>query len=73
MELKTHIYKTQVVQETHLNDLAFVLNNHPEVHRWYIDLEDIDRVLKVETANLSENAVLELVQGKSIFCEVLLD
>lgn len=69
----THIFRTTYTSEAALHQLSATLNNNPEVFRWHLDVEDIDKVLKVETESLSEECIIALARSQKIHCEVLPD
>ena len=51
-----------------------MFNNHTEIIKWSIDLEDIDNVLRIEaTTNLFEEDVIDLVKVKGFFIKTLSD
>jgi len=70
--VKIHVFKTNI--ETRL-DLATVkqpLNSNPNIIKWSIDLEDIDKVLRVESSeNLSEKEIISLIKYRGFYIEEL--
>lgn len=61
--MELHIFQTDIRSRKKLKPVKAMLNSHSDILRWSIDLEDIDKVLKVEaTENLSEDAVMDLVR-----------
>jgi len=73
MAHQIHIFKTEWSSEDALSELSALLDNHPNVLRWHVDKEDIDKILKVETDSLTEKYIIELAQTNQIICEVLPD
>lgn len=72
--MKLFILKTDIRTKRQLNTIKTVLQQSNEITRWSIDLEDIDRVLKVETEMDSQEAeMVELLRSKGINCEELPD
>jgi len=70
MENLDHIFvfKTEIstVEETVL--LKNIFLNRPEVQQWSIDLEDIDRVLRIVSATLGCNEIIALLQHFGLNC-----
>ena len=65
--LKTDIY---TVYAQHLFHAVF--DKHPDIIDWSIDMEDVDKVLRiVATENLSSHEVIELVRQRNFYCEEL--
>ena len=64
--LKTDI---QTVEETGLLELVF--SSHPEVEQWTIDLEDVDRVLRVISPTLACAEITALLEPCGFYCSEL--
>ncbi|MCK0192382.1 hypothetical protein [Arenibacter sp. F20364] len=63
------IFQTDIKSKNKVKSIGPLLNNHSNILKWTIDLEDIDNVLRIEAnKNLLEEEVIELVkvQGFSI-------
>lgn len=72
--MKLFILKTDISSRRQLDRLAPVFEQNKCIRRWTVDLEDIDKVLKVETNNDSEqNELIRLVRDQGIYCEELAD
>ncbi|WP_024771443.1 hypothetical protein [Aquimarina macrocephali] len=68
------IFRTDIKSKKKVKSLKPVLNNHSDIIKWSIDLEDIDNVLRIEaTTNLSEVDVIDLVQIQGFFIKTLSD
>ncbi|MCR9173565.1 MAG: hypothetical protein NXI10_13775 [bacterium] len=68
-----HIFRTVAPNDDCISQLSEVMSEHPEISRWHLDLEDIDKVLKVETDSLSEASIISLARDSNIVCESLPD
>ena len=68
------IFCTDIKSKKKIKSLRPVFNNHSEIIKWSIDLEDIDNVLRIEaTTNLFEEDVIDLVKVKGFFIKTLSD
>lgn len=68
------IFKTDISTSQRLLAVTPILENHPSISDWSIDLEDIDKVLRVSTfQNLEEDEVIQLLIDQGINCETLPD
>ena len=67
------IFKTNVIFENEAKRLISVLNSHLAKHRINFDLEDCDKILRVENRNGSiETSLIENILCKEgYFCEVI--
>ncbi len=66
------IFKTNIRYKKNLKALQKAFEPHPEIIKWSVDTEDIDKVLRVElTEHVSEKEVIDLVQHLGLVCELL--
>ncbi|MBV7267969.1 hypothetical protein [Winogradskyella luteola] len=69
---KIQIFKTNIKTKLELNSIKVLLNSNSSILNWSIDLEDIDKVLRVESQkNLSEKDVINLIKSGGFHCEEL--
>lgn len=58
------IFKTDINTEDNLNEISSHLNSIKEIHKWTVDLEDREKILRIESNGLTaleiENRVKEL-------------
>ncbi|WP_421763907.1 hypothetical protein [Ekhidna sp.] len=70
--MKLFILKTNIQSQLQINKLRPVFQKYNHIARWTVDLDDIDRVLKVETNVDSEQSeLINLVRKQGIYCEEL--
>ena len=68
------IFQTDIKSKKKVNYLHPVFNEHDDILKWTVDLEDIDKVLRIEaTARLTENDIIHLVQPHGFYIESLHD
>lgn len=66
------IFKTNIETEEKVVTIKPFLNNHSNIIKWSIDLEDIDNVLRVKsTKSLSENDLINAIRIKGFYCDIL--
>ncbi len=69
--MKLYIFKTNIQSAEKANNISHIFK-HPLIKRWTIDTEDIDKVLKVETAKqLPESFIINEIQERGYACELL--
>ena len=72
--MEVYIYKTSIQNQSSAKKLANLFKDYPTVHRWVVDTEDIDKVLKIEsTDNLSERELIENIRKAGYSCEEFLN
>jgi hypothetical protein len=67
------VFKTSVTTEQHIEELAPLLNSIIQPPNWNFDLEDCDRILRIETAHNIAPAVVSVINQQGFYCEELLD
>ncbi|MBT1705034.1 hypothetical protein [Chryseosolibacter indicus] len=68
-----HVFKTSVRLKKEVMQLAPYLNELLRQARWNFDLEDCDRILRIETPRETTETVIKLLQNKGFDCEELPD
>ena len=72
--MKLLILKTNIRSKQKVNRIKSILNQHPVINNWSIDIADIDNVLRIEASgNLSENDIVHLMKRYGFHCEALPD
>ncbi len=72
--MKLFILKTDIKSQLQVNKLKPIFQKNASIAKWSVDLDDIDKVLKVETKIDSQQAdMIKLVQEQGINCEELPD
>ncbi|WP_420551410.1 hypothetical protein [Tenacibaculum aiptasiae] len=68
------IFQTNIDSEKKVQSLEPILNKHPDIFKWSIDIEDIDNVLRIEgSENLLEKNIIDLIKSQNFQIEILSD
>lgn len=67
------IFKTNLSNPDRINQAKPVLQNIRGIHRWNVDMQDCDNVLRIEALEVSPRAVESLLQEAGYYCEELQD
>lgn len=68
------VFKTDIENDNKILYAASILDQHHSIHRWNVDRDDIDNVLRIEaTESLSEEEVEELLLLNGLECKALED
>ena len=65
------VFKTNVNESVHARQLVALLQQHFPGSRINFDLDDCDKVLRVEGHNLRVAKVMDLVQENGFHCRIL--
>jgi hypothetical protein len=66
------VFKTNVRNKKHINKVAHTLEQFRDINRWNFDLQDKDKILRIETADLSAKVIESSLQQAGYYCEELL-
>lgn len=67
------VFKTNVRFKKHVTEVANRLGQLTDISRWNFDLQDKDRILRIEAADLSPKIIENELQQAGYFCEELAD
>jgi hypothetical protein len=73
LEKEILVFKTDLESEERLETIKPFLDEHPGIIKWNVDKHDIDKVLRIESKNISSADVINLVQKAGFVCEELPD
>lgn len=71
METAIHIFKTNIHSVEQIKNADSFLSTHSKIEKWNIDLDDCDKVLRIESCPLVINDVIESLAPFNIYCEAL--
>lgn len=66
-----YIFKTDKNAQAYLSEVAHVMENFDDQIRWITDLEDCDKILKVETDSIKSSEIMEAMRKAGFYCEEL--
>ncbi|MFY0672612.1 MAG: hypothetical protein JXQ87_04380 [Bacteroidia bacterium] len=64
---------TDIQSRKTIGEVAPFLDMHPHIHKWSIDIEDCDKVLRIETDCLTENEISDFLLILGVHCSELQD
>jgi copper chaperone len=67
------VFKTNVRYKKHIHEVANQLDQFTDINRWNFDLQDKDKILRVETSDLSPKVIEKTLQKAGYYCEELAD
>ena len=73
VEKEILVFKTDLESDERLEAVKPFLDKHPGILRWTVDRHDIDKVLRIESENVSADDVIGLLQQEGFLCEELPD
>ena len=63
---KILVFKTSIVTHLDMLQAGMLLSPHPQIINWHVDLEDCDKVLRIECYGLNEADIVEILKETGI-------
>ena len=67
------VFKTNLHDRNHINAIEPHIAKQPGIKKWNVDLEDIDKILRIETTGLHPAKIEHIVKSAGYMCEELRD
>jgi hypothetical protein len=71
MTTELHIFRTDINTVEKVRKAETLLSRHKGVNRWNLDLDDCDKVLRIESDKLVRENVIGILKSHEIFVEEL--
>ncbi|KYG82526.1 MULTISPECIES: hypothetical protein [Roseivirga] len=66
-----HVFKTSVVSKKQVQAVGSFLNILLPSEEWNFDLEDCDKILRVETEEVAPETVITILTSQGFYCDEL--
>lgn len=63
-----HVFKTDIISEAELRSIRSIMDTHPGIESWSVDLTDDDKVLRVVARQLCPQDIIELIRQHGFDC-----
>jgi hypothetical protein len=67
------VFKTNICSDNDLKILAKLFGQGSKVSRWNVDVEDIDKVLRIEGESIDPTHIINVICSAGFECEELPD
>ena len=65
------VFKTSLVNNSHIKKIGPSLSLHPKIREWNVDLHDRDNILRVVSKNIIPSAIEMILINAGYYCEEL--
>jgi cell fate (sporulation/competence/biofilm development) regulator YmcA (YheA/YmcA/DUF963 family) len=65
------VFKTNLINNKHVQKVKPSLNLHPYIKEWNVDLQDCDKILRVVSQNMPAKEVEQIILNAGYFCQEL--
>lgn len=67
------VFRTGVESTEHVENIAPHLNSINGIYKWSFDLDDHEKILRIEAAGISPRSIEKTLAGMNYYCEELPD
>ena len=65
------VFKTNLTDTKRISDVEYLLDTHPHIVQWNVDLDDCDNVLRIVSRNIAAPEVENILLNAGYYCEEL--
>ena len=65
------VFKTNLTDTKRIADVESLLDVHPHIVQWNVDLKDCDNILRIVSKNIEATEVEQLLLSAGYYCEEL--
>lgn len=66
------VFRTSIQSREEVNKISDKMNNTPGIHEWSVDLDDWEKVLRVECSGITPDKIVKILRAKGIYASTLL-
>lgn len=67
------VFRTNINHKEDLKRIETLFRNVKEISSWNVDLEDHDKVLRLESSTIDIETIIKMTNEAGFFCEELMD
>ena len=65
------IFRTSITREQDIKRIGILFKQYPQIHKWNVDFEDWEKVLRIESHGITETDVINILQTINIYISEL--
>ena len=65
------VFKTNLTDAKRISDVESLLDIHPHIVKWTVDLDDCDNILRIVSRNIAAQEVENILLNAGYYCEEL--
>lgn len=65
------VFKTNLTDAKRIEEVESLLDVHPHIVQWNVDLNDCDNILRIVSRNVAAQEVESILLGAGYYCEEL--
>ena len=65
------VFKTNLTDSKRISDIESLLDIHPHIIQWNVDLDDCDKVLRIVSRHIAPQEVETMLLNAGYYCEEL--
>jgi hypothetical protein len=69
MEKHISVYRTNITQWQQIRTMEKIISSYSGIEKWNVDIEDCDKVLRIEAIRKTHEKLISRLREENIFCE----
>ena len=65
------IFRTSITREQDIKRIGILFTQYPQIHKWNVDFEDWEKVLRIESHGITDTDVINILQTINIYISEL--
>ena len=65
------IFRTSIISKQDIKRVERLLSQYPQIHKWNVDVEDWEKVLRIECREISAAEITDLLRAINIYAAEL--
>ena len=65
------IFRTSITTELEIERIKILFTQYSQIHKWNVDFEDCEKVLRIESHGITETDVINILQTINIYISEL--
>ncbi|MEP1150099.1 MAG: hypothetical protein ABJH08_00100 [Balneola sp.] len=66
------VFCTSLTKKEDIKYISKILNSVSEIHRWSVDLEDCENVLRIEVSEITADDIIQILKKNGVHSSLLL-
>lgn len=62
------VFRTSLIDKRDVEQISDVMNAHPDIEDWSVDIENWEKVLRVESSGVGANDIKLMLRSRGFYC-----
>lgn len=70
-DLQCLVFRTSLSDRLEVEEVSGILNDLPGIKEWYVDLDDREKVLRIECSGITDSIIIETLRNIGVSAEIM--